>query len=92
MRILTDILLSLVQLGEAEARSLKKGAQQLLSGFVLELVAGLVGVFAIIMMVLSAFWAIQTALGLPIAALLTGVIALVITGALVGITLWRNRS
>jgi len=91
MRILSDILLSLIELGEAELHSLRCGVRSLIAQGVMLMVAGLVAVFAVVMLVYAEYAAIALALGPPIAALLCGVTALVLAAIVWGVASWRNR-
>ena len=91
MKFLSDIILSLVQLGEAELRNVKNSVFHLAAsigwlalGFALLLVGLLVLIWA-------GFVAMQGALGAPVAGVITGGGVVVLAVAFLGVATWRRK-
>ncbi len=91
LRILTDILASLLAACEAKLHSVKHHVADLATGVIMLCVGACLGLVSVLLLLTAMFAAITHVLGVAIAALLTGGAALIVAGAIAGIGISRMR-
>lgn len=91
LKALVDFVFMLVQMGQVQMLSFKSSIWRFAQGLMLQLLGLGVAVFGVIMLLWSVYWALTTALGVAIGALLTGVAALILASLICAIGWFRSR-
>lgn len=86
-----EILISLIQLGEAELRALKCGIMRMFAGVLFQLVGVCIAMIGVGLLITAMFAALIKCLGVPIGALITGGGVLLLAFIILGVASWRSR-
>ena len=91
MRALAELMLAGLDLIHAECRKLQEQARQVAGEVVVLCIAGVLLLAAFGLLLAAVFLGLQAAMGAPLAALLTGLITLVLAGGMLGVAQWLAK-
>lgn len=91
MKAISDLVIAAIDLVEAEARSLRRGLLKAIAAMGLALAASILVLGAVVLLLYGLYLALLPGAGPTGAALITGVIGLVLAGGLIGGAVWISR-